>query len=442
MGIRQREYAGTEFVQFYGVVEDRNDPLHVGRVRVRCYGWHTNNKTELPTASLPWAQVMTPVNNAAMSGIGASATGLVEGTTVIGFFMDGRNAQRPMILGSIPGIGAESSGKNDSGFQDPDGIFPVEVGKPDTPMLAYDRWEEDEISIAKEESRAPKISTAKAPQLSKVSATPAKDATTWQEPEQRGGESLYPLNHVHRTEAGHVREIDNTPGCERIHEYHRSGTFYEIQADGSKITKVVKDNYEIVLGDNNVFIQGNCNITVNGDVRMLVMGDKIEEINGNLHQTIHGNRYVKMDGSDFLEARTNRNVNIGGNDFTAIAGDKTETVKGNSQDNVAGKYKSVVNGNDSKTIGGDCSTTVLGDSSYTAAGGIGIGSGGALTIKSDVTVEMNATVVNIHTDVDVTGDIDLTGTSTGAEHISDGIYGSTHTHTEQGDGQATSIPNS
>jgi FolB domain-containing protein len=31
------------FVWFYGVVEDRHDPLYLGRVRVRCIGWHTDN---------------------------------------------------------------------------------------------------------------------------------------------------------------------------------------------------------------------------------------------------------------------------------------------------------------------------------------------------------------------------------------------------------------
>ena len=32
------------FVWFYGVVEDRHDPLYLGRVRVRCIGWHTDDK--------------------------------------------------------------------------------------------------------------------------------------------------------------------------------------------------------------------------------------------------------------------------------------------------------------------------------------------------------------------------------------------------------------
>ena len=39
------------FVWFTGVVEDRNDPTKLGRVRVRCVGYHTDNKTARPKLS-------------------------------------------------------------------------------------------------------------------------------------------------------------------------------------------------------------------------------------------------------------------------------------------------------------------------------------------------------------------------------------------------------
>ena len=46
------------FIWFTGVVEDRNDPSKLGRVRVRCVGHHTDDKSKIPTADLPWAHIM------------------------------------------------------------------------------------------------------------------------------------------------------------------------------------------------------------------------------------------------------------------------------------------------------------------------------------------------------------------------------------------------
>ena len=83
------------FIWFFGVVEDNNDPIKTGRLKVRCIEWHTNDKGKLPTADLPWAQVMMPVNSSSNSGVGESPTGIQNGSWVVGFFMDGEKANRP-----------------------------------------------------------------------------------------------------------------------------------------------------------------------------------------------------------------------------------------------------------------------------------------------------------------------------------------------------------
>ena len=44
------------FIWFVGVVEDRNDPQKLGRVRVRCLGYHTADRIALPTSDLPLGQ--------------------------------------------------------------------------------------------------------------------------------------------------------------------------------------------------------------------------------------------------------------------------------------------------------------------------------------------------------------------------------------------------
>ena len=108
------------FVWFTGVVEDRNDPELLGRVRVRCVGYHTDNVTELPTPELPWAHVMHPVTDPSMHGMGNTPSFLVEGTWVVGFFRDAEEKQQPIILGSLPGT-PKTPADPRFGFNDPRG---------------------------------------------------------------------------------------------------------------------------------------------------------------------------------------------------------------------------------------------------------------------------------------------------------------------------------
>ena len=280
------EFAGaSSFVWFFGVVEDRTDPLFVGRVRVRCHGWHTDNKSELPTESLPWAQVMMPVTSAAMSGIGLSPTGLVEGTTVIGFFMDGINAQLPLIIGSVPGINEKAAGETDKGFTDPKKKYPLESGYPDTPKLAYDRFKDDGVSTARANT---------------ITGITTATGTQWSEPSYRTETSTYPLNHVHKSESGHTFEVDDTPGKERIHQFHKSGTYEEILPDGSRSTKIVGEDYEVVVANKRVYVKGSCFVTIDGSAELYVKGDLTQKIDGNHTMVIGGKQTITAEGNTYF----------------------------------------------------------------------------------------------------------------------------------------------
>ena len=96
------------FVWFTGVVEDRKDPAQLGRVRVRCLGWHTEDLNDIPTNSLPWAHIMHPTTDPSMQGLGNTPSFLVEGTWVVGFFLDAVEKQQPLIIGTLPGKPQES----------------------------------------------------------------------------------------------------------------------------------------------------------------------------------------------------------------------------------------------------------------------------------------------------------------------------------------------
>ena len=120
------EFMGKNgFQWFVGVVEDRQDPKTLGRLRVRCLGYHTEGLDKLPTADLPWAHVMNPITSATVSGLGQTPLGAVEGTWVVGFFQDGGDAQQPIIIGTLPGVPSElpDTGAK-KGFMDTGGNYP------------------------------------------------------------------------------------------------------------------------------------------------------------------------------------------------------------------------------------------------------------------------------------------------------------------------------
>ena len=97
----QKIFNKDGFNWWIGVVEDRMDPEKMGRCRVRIFGYHTDSKEVLPVKDLPWATPIQPITSAAISGIGSSPLGPVEGTWVIGFFLDGQDMQQPAIFGTI-----------------------------------------------------------------------------------------------------------------------------------------------------------------------------------------------------------------------------------------------------------------------------------------------------------------------------------------------------
>lgn len=84
------------FVWFEGVVEDRMDPLGIGRMRVRAFGFDNEDRAAVPTEKLPWAYPILPLN--ADQGQVHSPK---EGTWVVGFFRDGMDAQDRIIWGTI-----------------------------------------------------------------------------------------------------------------------------------------------------------------------------------------------------------------------------------------------------------------------------------------------------------------------------------------------------
>lgn len=303
-------FIGGNFLWFTGVIEDVNDPEEMGRYRVRCFGYHSDNKGDIPTEDLPWSNVMMPISSASTSGIGQSATGLVQGSWVIGFFRDGNNAQDSIIMGSIPSM-FEARPNYDAGFTDPDQVYPIEasLGKPDTPQPARKDYKDSAVYTSKD-SRSSISVTPTAPE--------GETSTSWSLPSpSKVIEPIYPNNHVYQSESGHVLEFDDTSGKERISIFHKSGSYDEVaggEFGGDRSVVIVGDSYEVVIKNKNIYITGDLNLNVDGN-----MNTKITE---NYTLDVGKEMKVTVGTTQTVNVGTNQTITVGGAQEMTITGDQ------------------------------------------------------------------------------------------------------------------------
>ena len=507
---------------YTGVIEDRNDPLKLGRCKVRVVGLHTHDVQKLPTSDLPWAVPMQPITSAAMSGIGTTPLGLVEGTWVVVMYQDEDN-QYPIILGSIGGIpqsnsadisvddstlkikidGEVSEGTAQSNvvvdgsgnpivdgsgnpvqtaatvaaptntnnlrrapefsasssavelikrfeglrltaYQDSVGVWTIgygttrinnihvqsgqtvtkaqaeeyllsdlnekfvpvvrravralitqsmfdalccftynvgggnlnkssllkdlnsskyldaaagflqwtKAGGVELSGLVKRRTAEKDLFLAEgypnDAGELPQQETAAAPATSNSSGAAVqsqssvngfvdptgkyplyfnepdtnrlarheeinktivykKEAAVHKGVEVAGGgtwdqspipyNASYPFNHVMQTESGHVLEFDDTPHSERVHIYHRSGTFTEIDANGTQVNRIVGDGYQILERNGFVVVSGSLDVTIDGAHNILVKNGMNLSVNGTTNVNIFNDVNLNVSGS-------------------------------------------------------------------------------------------------------------------------------------------------
>lgn len=136
--------------------------------------------------------------------------------------------------------------------------------------------------------------------------------STWYEPDSESVKSSYPHTKGFYSESGHFVEMDDTPTAERIRIQHRIGNYTEIQSDGTEIHKIIGDNYEIMVKNNNVLIKGYCSVTIEGDSKLSVTGDVYQNIEGNVYQNIEGELDAVVTGEVNITSETDVNITAGG----------------------------------------------------------------------------------------------------------------------------------
>ena len=347
MATQKNFYGHGSFHHFVGVVEDRQDPQRLGRVRVRVVGLHTQNKEDLPTADLPWSMVALSPTDAGISGLGQSPSFLPEGTHVIGFFRDGDECQDPLVTGVLPGYAVEQS-KNTQGFFDPNGIYPKYTQEPDTNRLAVGNEDNPHLSLTlRKATRITGVVTADFDLTTAAdgSIINASDADTWDQPAIPYG-AVYPYNHVYESESGHIIEIDDTQDAERLYTAHRTGTSQEISPDGTQTNIIKGDHYNIVSGKRQALISGNADITIGGRHKIFI--NKNGEENNHYDIQIGPNASVNIqvdkgdmnvvlkDGKMNTNVAGDYNLKVGGSYNLDVRENYTETINNDKTSNTTG----------------------------------------------------------------------------------------------------------
>lgn len=343
----EKNFAGLDsFIWWIGVVEDRQDPMKLGRCRVRIFGIHTDSLTDIPSEDLPWASVVHSLNNHTFATP-------KETDVVMGFFADGRNSQVPVIMGIIPGY--ETNQKNTgSGFHDlrtqdtirtapkypvartyktdGTGIRIAEANTANAEVLESLRYPRDEDlnkntinGLSRGVLRPTDVMTSRQSKPYPIVGTAGEQ--TFKEPAPSFSPT-YPYNQSLETESGHSLEFDDTVGSERITLAHRTGSFEEWYPSGSKVEEVVKNNYKIVMSDDHIHIMGHAFVTVDSDVYIRANGNVFIESGNDLDVRVSGTMNLSVKEALNIKAQS-LNIDIaqdaalvtGGNQFmTAVGG--------------------------------------------------------------------------------------------------------------------------
>lgn len=227
---------------YKGVITNNKDPDQLGRYQVRIFGLVDGNKSGFATskdADLPWAEAIGSTAFGNIGGVGVSSI-MHQGTWVWVMLMND-DPNIPVILGTVFG----NAKKDQDGFGDPDSKFPQEECS-DLKPISGDK---------------------------------------------------YNFNQVIKTQSGHLIEIDDSEGDERIHIHHKTGTDILIDHEGNIKVLGVKDA-DIKIADNVTWDIGkNSTIKIGGNSTISVQGNLSTTVNGNCTSTVSGNSDTTVSGN-------------------------------------------------------------------------------------------------------------------------------------------------
>jgi len=335
--------------------EDPQNMRYLGRVKIRVLHDQTGElgKTVktlgIKDSDLLWAWPISSIQSASLSyrkiaeleefetpfwidAVGTSPTGIAVGTYVFGFYLDGHEGNIPVIFGTY---------HKDSMYPEPpteQGHEFLQIRGPDGPTFEYQDvsalakgWHED-----KKRDTALDGGIAQSLEMKNVTA-PGKGGQTLPKhpyligPQQlvkqppSDYDTLWPHNTVHTTKSGHAIELDDTPGHERIHWWHRSGSYEEVSNgpaatnrdglekpwpdamgpvdwlepannhdpsapkaswSGRRVRKTTESEYNFVLGNKETYVGSSLKLEIAKNSTTGIGGNKVETTANNAYIAI------------------------------------------------------------------------------------------------------------------------------------------------------------
>ena len=162
-------------------------------------------------------------------------------------------------------------------------------------------------------------------------------------------ETYYTKADIRETAAGHVIELNDTPGGERVLIKHKTGAGVELRPDGTVLVVSTKNKVEVCHGSNDVIVEGEANLTYKGNLNLNVTGD----------------------------------FNVNCRDYNVHArGSKTEQIDNNSKTTVFGNYGNSVSGTYVQSIAGNTTNITLGSQTLVTKGDLVVATEGSQEIVS------------------------------------------------------------
>lgn len=171
--------------------------------------------------------------------------------------------------------------------------------------------------------------------------------------------SQYPLNQVQETQSGHIIEIDDTPGGERVMIRHRTGAGVDFRADGTVIISSKHQRIEVTGGDHTTIVEGEGNLVYKGNLNLTVSGDFNVDVGGNYNVKIAGDKTEEIKGRHTKVVNRDQNYTIRGTRGTQVIGMSTETILDDYNVIVAGKMNNFVQGDLELLSGNKLITTAV-----------------------------------------------------------------------------------